>query len=68
MRKVKVNFDPFSTSLSTQISPPFLSTNSLQSTNPSPVPFSPMVPSFEFDLSKLNISVNFSDAIPMPVS
>jgi hypothetical protein len=43
----KKNLLPFPDSLSTPIRPPCLSTNSLQSNNPKPVPFSFWVPNVE---------------------
>jgi hypothetical protein len=41
---VNLNLLPLPCLLSTQIVPPFFSTNSLQSNNPKPVPFSSPVP------------------------
>ena len=60
--KVKIKSLPIPFSLSTQISPPSLSKNSLQSVNPKPDPFSLSVPRVDSFCSMLN---NFQIVLPI---
>jgi hypothetical protein len=57
--KVKKNELPFPNSLSTQIFPPFFSTNSLHSINPNPEPFPFELSSVDF-VNPLKIVPRFS--------
>ena len=66
--KVKINSLPLSMKLSTHISPPCFSTNSLQRINPRPVPDSSSVPLVEIFYSILNNLDCISCEIPTPVS
>ncbi len=63
-----MNSEPFPSSLTTQISPPFFLVNSLHSFNPSPEPFSFLVPNEVTTLKSVNIFFLFSSETPIPLS
>ena len=65
---VKINLAPFPSLLSAEIFPPFLSTSSLQSSNPRPEPFSSAVPFVEKCNSLLNSLEISSLLMPVPSS
>ena len=65
---VKVNVEPFPSSLVTHIEPPFFSMNSFVSNNPIPEPFSSCVPKFEKCVWALNNFFRSLDFIPTPES
>ncbi len=66
--KVKLNLLPLPNLLSTQIFPPFFSTNSLQRISPKPVPVSSSVPASDFLSVIENKFLRTSFLIPTPLS
>ena len=66
--RVNLKLLPFPFPLSTQILPLCFSTNSLQSSNPRPVPFSSAVPVVEMTFDMSNSPKIRSGSIPTPLS